>query len=138
MTGVLGLDKTDGPGRRGDTGRDLDRFATSVQRAPSICIHHAHQGMHLVKDAISQDIPSTLPLVQGRARHVRKAFLGRWASANGRQEFHVPIMGRDGIDARTHQSHASVSGHRSRNGRRLGSLSDQLTGVTFPLPTPTD
>jgi hypothetical protein len=55
----------------GTTGRDLDRFATSVQRAPSICIHHAHQGVHLVKDAISQEIPSTLPLVQGRAKHVR-------------------------------------------------------------------
>jgi hypothetical protein len=29
--------------------------------------------MHLVKVAISQEIPSTLPLVLGRAKHVRKA-----------------------------------------------------------------
>jgi hypothetical protein len=61
----------------GTTGRDLDRFATSVQRAPSICIHHAHQGVHLVKDAISQEIPSTLPLVQGRAKHVRRTIADR-------------------------------------------------------------
>jgi hypothetical protein len=35
------------------------------------------QGMNLVKVAVSQEIPSTLPLVQGRAKHVRKAMAHR-------------------------------------------------------------
>src|SRR5665811_1545359 len=35
------------------------------------------QGMHIVKVAISQEIPSTLPLVQGRAKHVRKEMAHR-------------------------------------------------------------
>src|SRR5450631_1899968 len=46
------VDKTQPRSAGGTTDRDLDRFATSVQRAPSICIHHAHHGMQMVKVAI--------------------------------------------------------------------------------------
>jgi len=34
--------------------------------------------------------------------------------------------------------HAIAAAHDPVTGRRLWSLSEQLTGVTFPLPTPTD
>lgn len=34
--------------------------------------------------------------------------------------------------------HAIAAAHDPATGRRLWSLSEQLTGVTFPLPTPTN
>jgi NAD(P)-dependent dehydrogenase (short-subunit alcohol dehydrogenase family) len=70
------------------------------------------------RGALPQLFAATAPTVRG----------GQFYGPSGFQEMRgTPI-----------EVHAIAAAHDPATGRRLWSLSEQLTGVTFPLPTPTD